>query len=297
MEITDEAAKAALRIYVHHTGKPHDGMRAAILSVLPTEPERVADRYTPTAVTDEAVRAALNANVSGDRPLGGYTNWAVAEMRDQLTAALPHLTLPVKDGLDGEYWTERIDMLANAVDKLTEAVEARRWAVREPAEEVDEEAIFERGREVGRSEAAAYEGILEVASPSDYEVWRDAWTLAVGDSERDARPDELRDKAEWFLERLKAGPPGPPVPKCEHCGADSSMDHDGDCPNAPDPDNEPMDYPTCEAPPDAQPCCTDTRPARPVELNPGVDLGPLLPKQGAETAADKYDRDESPYEP
>lgn len=42
-------------------------------------------------VTDEAVRAALNAPVGADRPLDGYADWAIKEMRDSLTAALAHL--------------------------------------------------------------------------------------------------------------------------------------------------------------------------------------------------------------
>ena len=35
VEITDDVAQAALRIYVQHSGKPHDAMRAAIISTLP----------------------------------------------------------------------------------------------------------------------------------------------------------------------------------------------------------------------------------------------------------------------
>jgi hypothetical protein len=173
VEITDDVAKAALRVYVHHIGMPHDGMRAAIKS------------------------------------------------------ALPHLTQPVKDGLDGEYWTERFDVLTNAVDKLTDLfVDSRDEIerIRIAPEAVDEEAIFERGREVGRFEATV--------EPSDRETWRDAWFLSVGNCERGSHSNVLRENAEWFFDRLKAGPPGPPVPDCKHCGADSSMDHDEGCPSS-----------------------------------------------------------------
>jgi hypothetical protein len=92
-------------------------------------------------------------------------------------------------------------------------------------------AAYQRGVEAGRAEQVT--STLEVTSgPTDYEVWRDAWNLAAATSSPDFSPGEIRDNAEWFHDLLKAGRPLPSEPDCPHCGADSSMEHNDDCPNA-----------------------------------------------------------------
>jgi hypothetical protein len=99
------------------------------------------------------------------------------------------------------------------------------------AADVRVDAAYQRGVEAGRAEQVT--STLEATSgPTDYELWRDAWSLAVGSNPRDAHPNVLSQDAEWFHDRLKAGPPQPSEPDCGHCGADSSMDHNDDCPNA-----------------------------------------------------------------
>jgi len=79
-----------------------------------------------------------------------------------------------------------------------------------------------------------------VSYPSDYELWRDALlisaTLHSGqDMDKHNKQADVETDAEWFFRPLlkQAGPTPPPVPDCQHCGADSSMDHDEECPNAP----------------------------------------------------------------
>lgn len=171
--------------------------------------------------------------------------------RQLIAAALPHLTQP--DGLDGEYWTLRFDQIDRLLGRLLDTradaahqsgvVDAGReaWEKRItqggteiPVEDVRVDAAYVRGVAAGRAETLIPRELLHAqVGPSDYEVWRDAWNLAVGNSQREASPNVLRENAEWFHDRLKAGPPAPSDPDCPHCGADSSMDHDDDCPNAP----------------------------------------------------------------
>jgi hypothetical protein len=181
MEITDEQAKEALRIYVQGAGSPHDAMRKAILSVLPTEPERVADRYTPSAVTDEALDAAnIALSIQGvelkDKIRPGE-QLSIEHLRIVLTsvleAALPHLTA------------------------------------------LNYDEAFRRGVAIGKAEAEARQidgRVLETSGPSDYEVWRDALLLAAtitGQTRNLVLDDPDRRRfiltADWFMHQLTRG--------------------------------------------------------------------------------------------
>jgi hypothetical protein len=171
-------------------------------------------------ISDRALLAALNSYVYQNRPgLEQFSGGMLKDMRRAIEAALPHLTVPSADGLDGEYWTKRFDVLTNTVDRIeniTSAVlEIQATALEggtESAEEVDEEAIFERGREVGRAEAI--DGVLLTSEPSESDRWRDALTLAAriwsGQTEAITDNDQRREFMEtalWFDLNLGI-PPG-----------------------------------------------------------------------------------------
>ncbi len=177
-----------------------------------------------------------------------------ARMRAALEAALPHLT---DTGVPSAPSTE------------VDAAYQRGWTSGHAALEVleREQAVeaFRRGVEIGRAEQEArdlqrIDGILTETGPTDYEVWRDALKIAAISEGPGHSPQTLMANAEWFHDRLKAGPPAPPEPDCFHCGADSSMDHDDHCPNADDglradeePTDDEVDCVRCGAPPGGHP--------------------------------------------
>jgi hypothetical protein len=161
---------------------------------------------------------------------------------------------PAPGGLRGLLTHFGIDVEGKTITAADEPIDSAGRTRTETARTEAYAEGYRHGVNVGRAEGPPETFTLVGASgPTDYEMWRDAWSLSVANSRREASPNVLRENAEWFLDRLKAGPPGPPVPDCPHCGADSSMDHDEGCPNAPDPDNEPMDCVRCGAPPDGHP--------------------------------------------
>jgi hypothetical protein len=179
-------------------------------------------------VTDDTVLAALQAHVGESLPrLSDYAPNLISHMRYAVDAAVRHL----------------VDTGA-----LT-----RTPLIPDP----DATAAYQRGLEAGRAEQVTI--TLEVTSgPTGYEVWRDALQLAIANINdgESLSLEEMLSMAEWFHDRLKAGPPQPSEPDCPHCGADSSMDHNDDCPNADDgrqadedPTDDEVDCVRCGAPP------------------------------------------------
>jgi hypothetical protein len=160
-----------------------------------------------------------------------------------------------------EGWTER------------ERDSERRHRERMATISADEEQAVMRGHRAGydlgwkEGQAAVLAGLKmlqgePVVGPTDYEVWRDALQLAIANINdgESLSLEEMLSMAEWFHDRLKAGPPQPSEPDCPHCGADSSMDHNDDCPNADDvhqadedPTDDEVDCVRCGAPPGRHP--------------------------------------------
>lgn len=207
IEISDVAAKKALQIYVQYTGKPHDGIRAAILAVVPD--------HAPPSLDGEYWTERFDI---------------LTNALDALAVKVERLTAPAYDR------AFQRGLLVGQVEQ-----EARELQRIDDAEEVDEEAIFERGREVGREEAveeveeravmrghrAGYDlgwkegrdAVLAglktlqgepVVGPSDYEIGRDALTLATrlwaGQTEAvldDNQQRDFLDTVDWLDARLR----------------------------------------------------------------------------------------------
>lgn len=111
----------------------------------------------------------------------------------------------------------------------------REHAHRERMARWSAEKEFQRGVAIGRAEREAELLDAQVlhaeAGPSDYDRWRGALLISAVHLQGQSTMRELQEVAEYFHERLAAGPPPPPDPDCRHCGADSSMDHTESCPN------------------------------------------------------------------
>jgi len=149
-------------------------------------------------ITDDVAKEALQIYVMHPgKPHDG--------MRAAIRSALPHLTAPAVDGVDGEYWTKKLDALTGDLERLggllasTQESYQRGVAVgradRERETAPDYDKAFRRGVEIGRAEgeATAIDGWRAEAGPSDYEMWRDAWALAAATSDSDYMDGSLSE--------------------------------------------------------------------------------------------------------
>ena len=128
-------------------------------------------------VTDEAAKKALQVYVMhAGKPHEG--------MAAAILSALPGLAVAAP-AVDGQYWTERFDVLTNAIDSLADKVER--------STAPDYNRAFQRGVTIGRAEgeATAIDGQVLDTGPSDYEVWRDALLIAAQTVEVKGDTDEV----------------------------------------------------------------------------------------------------------
>jgi hypothetical protein len=148
-------------------------------------------------------------------------------------------------------------MVKHSVDEAyLRGVADARAAPAPTAPDVRVDAAYLRGQKMGMEVARAHgEG-----GPTDYEAWRDALQMTASrEAGTDWSSKTMRDTAGWFhTELLRGAPPPeePEVPDCEHCGADSSMDHNDDCPNNIEnisDDRVVQESPPCTAVPDTAP--------------------------------------------
>jgi len=69
-----------------------------------------------------------------------------------------------------------------------------------------EAALPHLGLVVGRADGEATMLGESISYPADYEIWRDAWNLAVGRVGNLLDREDLPELAEWFWERLQEVP-------------------------------------------------------------------------------------------
>lgn len=157
--------------------------RAEVLADDSDAPKGLPNRYTPSAVTDAAVEVAARTFFPNlQASMKAPISASVrTDMREALTAALPYLTGPTYD------------------------------------------RAFQRGVNIGRAEAeveAINSGPLGTY-PTDYEVWRDALTLAV--TEGMAVDDDgvssavVLARAQWFHKQLQQVPVQQQAETCPDC--------------------------------------------------------------------------------
>lgn len=152
--------------------------------------------------------------------------------REAIEAALPHLTA---DGETPDQAFARGAAIGRAEGEAAAIDQAGGYPPHWGGPERQNEREHRERMAALTAETEARILAERVTYPSDYEVWRDALQLAV---EEGAHIDEegvssytLLTRAQWFRGQLVRLNPDAD-PDCPHCGADSSMDHNEDCPNA-----------------------------------------------------------------